>query len=246
MAGHSKWANIKHKKMREDARRGKIFTKVAREIIVAARLGGGDPESNPRLRRAIQKAKAVNMPKENIERAIKRGTGELEGVNYEEVIYEGYGPGGVAILVEAITDNRNRTVSEIRSIFTKNGGNLGEAGCVAWIFEKKGIIVVKDVDEDTLMEAALEAGAEDVKEEEGSFQVITSAEELEGVRETLEAKGIKVESSEITYIPQNTVSVDGEKAEKLLKLLNALEGHDDVQNVYANFDMPDEILASIA
>ena len=245
MAGHSKWANIKHKKMREDAKRGKIFTKVAREIIVATRLGGGDPDSNPRLRRAIQLAKSVNMPKENIERAIKRGLGELPGVAYEEVIYEGYGPGGVAILIEAITDNRNRTVSEIRTIFSKHGGNLGEAGCVAWMFEKKGVITVEGVDEDTLMEVAIEAGAEDVKEEEGQLQVITSPEDLEDVREKIQARGINIKEIQLTYIPQSTVRVEGEKAEKLIKLLDALEKHDDVQNVYANFDVPEEVLAGM-
>ncbi len=246
MAGHSKWANIKHKKAREDARRGKIFTKVAREIIVAARLGGGDPDSNPRLRRAIQLAKSVNMPKENIERAIKRGLGELPGETYEEVIYEGYGPGGVAILIEAITDNRNRTVSEIRTIFSRHGGSLGEAGCVAWMFERKGVITVEGVDEETLMEVAIEAGAEDVKEEEGVFQVITAPEDLEEVRERLESGGISVKEAQLTYIPQSTVRVEGEKAEKLIKLLDALEKHDDVQHIYSNFDVPEEILASIS
>ena len=246
MAGHSKWANIKHKKAREDAKRGKIFTKIAREIIVAARLGGGDPDHNPRLRRAIQKAKSYNMPKENIERAIKRGTGELEGTSFEEVIYEGYGPGGVAILIEAITDNRNRTVSEIRTIFTKHGGSLGEAGCVAWMFDKKGMITVEGVDEDRLMEIAIEAGAEDVREEEGVFQVITAPDELEDVREQLEQKGVTVKEATLTYIPQSTVRVEGEKAEKLIKLLDALENHDDVQNVYANFDVPEEVLSSIS
>ena len=246
MAGHSKWANIKHKKAREDAKRGKIFTKVAREIIVAARLGGGDPDSNPRLRRAIQLAKSVNMPKENIERAIKRGLGELPGETYEEVIYEGYGPGGVAILIEAITDNRNRTVSEIRTIFSRHGGSLGEAGCVAWMFERKGVITVEGVDEETLMEVAIEAGAEDVKEEEGVFQVITAPEDLEEVRERLESGGISVKEAQLTYIPQSTVRVEGEKAEKLIKLLDALEKHDDVQHIYSNFDVPEEILASIS
>ncbi|BAT70907.1 conserved hypothetical protein [Thermosulfidibacter takaii ABI70S6] len=245
MAGHSKWANIKHRKMREDAKRGRIFTKVTREIIVAARLGGGDPNANPRLRRAIQLAKSVNMPKENIERAIKRGLGELPGVAYEEVIYEGYGPGGVAILIEAITDNRNRTVSEIRTIFNKHGGSLGEAGCVAWMFDKKGVISVKDVDEDTIMEIALEAGAEDIKEEDETIQVITAPEDLESVKEKLEEQGITVAEAQLTYIPQSTVRVEGEKAEKLLKLLDALENHDDVQNVYANFDVPEETLASM-
>ncbi len=245
MAGHSKWANIKHKKMREDAKRGRIFTKVAREIIVATRLGGGDPDSNPRLRRAIQLAKSVNMPKENIERAIKRGLGELPGVAYEEVIYEGYGPGGVAILIEAITDNKNRTVSEIRTIFNKHGGNLGEAGCVAWMFERKGIITVQGIDEDTLMEIALEAGAEDIKVEDEVMQVVTAPDDLEEVKKALEGKGVNVVEAQLTYIPQSTVSVAGEKAEKLLKLLDALENHDDVQNVYANFDVPEEMLSGI-
>ncbi len=248
MAGHSKWANIKHKKMREDARKGRIFTKVAREIIVAARLGGGDPDKNPRLRRAIQLAKSVNMPKENIERAIKRGIGELPGVTYEEVVYEGYGPGGVAIMVEAITDNRNRTVSEIRSIFSKHGGSLGETGCVSWLFERKGVIRIAEeaISEDELMEVAIEAGAEDVKIEDGLYQVITSFEDYDAVKRAIEEKGIPVESAEITYIPQNTVKVEGEKAEKLLKLLEALESHDDVQHTYANFDIPDEVLAGFS
>ncbi len=248
MAGHSKWANIKHKKMREDARKGRIFTKVAREIIVAARLGGGDPDKNPRLRRAIQLAKSVNMPKENIERAIKRGIGELPGVTYEEVVYEGYGPGGVAIMVEAITDNRNRTVSEIRSIFSKHGGSLGETGCVSWLFERKGVIRIAEeaISEDELMEVAIEAGAEDVKIEDGLYQVITSFEDYDAVKRAIEERGIPVESAEITYIPQNTVKVEGEKAEKLLKLLEALESHDDVQHTYANFDIPDEVLAGFS
>ncbi len=248
MAGHSKWANIKHKKMREDARKGRIFTKVAREIIVAARLGGGDPDKNPRLRRAIQLAKSVNMPKENIERAIKRGIGELPGVTYEEVVYEGYGPGGVAIMVEAITDNRNRTVSEIRSIFSKHGGSLGETGCVSWLFERKGVIRIAEeaVSEDELMEVAIEAGAEDVKIEDGLYQVITSFEDYDAVKRAIEEREIPVESAEITYIPQNTVKVEGEKAEKLLKLLEALESHDDVQHTYANFDIPDEVLAGFS
>lgn len=248
MAGHSKWANIKHKKMREDAKRGRIFTKVAREIIVAARLGGGDPDKNPRLRRAIQLAKSVNMPKENIERAIKRGTGEIEGVSYEEVIYEGYGPGGVAILIEAITDNRNRTVSEIRSIFTKYGGSLGESGCVSWMFEKKGVIKVsrEKIDEEKLMEIAIEAGAEDVKEEDEFYEVITEPSEFYSVKKVLEEKGVEIERSELTYIPNTTVRVEGEKAEKLLKLLEALENHDDVQNTYSNFDVPEEVLSSLS
>lgn len=243
MAGHSKWANIKHKKAREDARRGKLFTKVTREIIVAARLGGGDPDSNPRLRRAIEFAKSVNMPKENIERAIKRGTGELMEESYEEVMYEGYGPGGVAILIEAITDNRNRTVSEIRSIFTKYGGSLGEAGCTSWIFEKKGIVRVEsDLTEDELIELALDVGAEDVRVEEGVKEIITAYDLLEDVRKALVEKGMDVKESYVTYIPKSIVRVEGEKAEKLIALLDALENHDDVQSVYANFDVPEEIL----
>ncbi len=246
MAGHSKWANIKHKKMREDARRGKIFTKIAREIIVAARLGGGDPDSNPRLRRAIEAAKAVNMPKENIERAIKRGTGELTGEAYEEVMYEGYGPGGVAIMVSAITDNRNRTVSEIRSIFSKHGGSLGEAGCTSWLFDRRGLIRIEsNFDEDTLLEVALEVGAIDVKFEDQVAEVITDPEDLESVKDALAGRGFNVASYTITYIPKTLVRVEGEKAEKLINLLDALSNHDDVQEVYANFDIPDEVLANI-
>ncbi|MGB9667759.1 MAG: YebC/PmpR family DNA-binding transcriptional regulator [Thermosulfidibacteraceae bacterium] len=246
MAGHSKWANIKHKKMREDAKRGKIFTKVTREIIVAARLGGGDPASNPRLRRAIETAKSVNMPKENIERAIKRGTGEISGATYEEVIYEGYGPGGVAILVEAITDNRNRTVSEVRSIFTKHGGSLGEAGCTSWLFDRRGVIRIEsDFDEDSLLEVALEAGAIDVRFEEGTAEVVTQPEDLERVKDFLVGRGLDIARYSLTYIPKTVVKVEGEKAEKLLELLDALENHDDIQEVYANFDIPEEVLANI-
>ncbi len=248
MAGHSKWAQIKHKKARVDARRGKIFNKIIREITVAARLGGGNPEFNPRLRMAIEKAKEVNMPQDNIERAIKRGTGELEGVTYEQAIYEGYGPGGVAILVVALTDNKNRTTGEVRHIFSKYGGNLAGAGSVAWQFEEKGVIYIdKDkADEDTVMEIAIDAGAEDIKTEGDTYEIITEPKEFEAVRKAFEEAGIEISSASLTMIPQNTVKLEGKKAEQVLKLIDALEDNDDVQNVYANFDISDEVLASLA
>ncbi len=249
MSGHSKWSTIKHKKAAQDAKRGKIFTKLIKEITVAARLGGGDPAANPRLRAAIESAKAANMPKNNIERAIKKGTGELEGVSYEEVTYEGYGPGGVAVLVETITDNRQRTVAEVRHIFAKRGGNLGEPGSVAWIFEKKGLIVVeKDkVDEDTLMAAALEAEAEDISDAGSEWEIETSTEDLSRVKKALEDKGIEILSAKVTMVPSNIVKVEDEKkAQQLIALMNALEENDDVQNVYANFDIPDELLEKVA
>ncbi len=248
MAGHSKWANIKYRKMREDAKRGRIFTRLTREIIIAAREGGGDPETNPRLRTAIAAAKAANMPKENIERAIKRGTGELPGVNYEEVTYEGYGPGGVAVIVEAITDNKNRTVSEVRYIFSKHGGSLGETGCVSWLFDKKGVITVnaQGFSEDDVLMVALDAGAEDLKtEEEGTFQIITAPEDFEKVKEALEKEGLPIEEAEVTLVPKNVVKVEGEKAEKVLKLMDALESLDEVQKTYANFEIPEEIMAAM-
>ncbi len=248
MAGHSKWAQIKHKKAKVDARRGKIFNKIIREITVAARLGGGNPEFNPRLRMAIEKAKEVNMPQENIERAIKRGTGELEGVTYEQAIYEGYGPGGVAILVVALTDNKNRTTGEVRHIFSKYGGNLAGAGSVAWQFEEKGVIYIEkdSADEDAVFEVAIEAGAEDVKTEGDTYEVITGPKEFEAVKKAFEDAGIPISSSSLTMIPQNTVKLDRKKAEQVLKLIDALEDNDDVQEVYANFDISDEILASLA
>ena len=247
MAGHSKWANIKYKKMKEDAKRGRVFTRLTREIIVAAREGGGDPETNPRLRTAIAAAKAANMPKENIERAIKRGTGELPGVTYEEITYEGYGPGGVAVIVETITDNRNRTVSEIRYIFSKHGGSLGETGCVSWLFDKKGVITIKaeGLSEDDVLMVALEAGAEDLKAEEDTFQVITAPEDFDTVKETLEKEGLPIEEAEITLVPKNTVKLEGDKAEKVLKLMDALESLDEVQKTYANFEIPEEIMATL-
>ncbi|GAB6184094.1 YebC/PmpR family DNA-binding transcriptional regulator [Thermodesulfovibrio hydrogeniphilus] len=249
MAGHSKWAQIKHKKAQVDAKRGKIFTKIIREITVAARIGGGDPEKNPRLRVAIEKARDVNMPMENIKRAIMRGTGELGGDAYEEVVYEGYGPGGVAILIEALTDNKNRTVSEIRHILSKHGGSLGESGCVSWIFEKKGYILVnkKNIDEDTLLTAALEAGADDVKNDpkEDNYEIIIAPENLKEVKEALEKAGIKISLSEVTMLPKNYIALEGDDAEKMLKIMEALEDHDDVQNVYANFDISDEVMSKV-
>lgn len=247
MAGHSKWAQIRHKKAQVDARKGKIFTKLVREISVAARIGGGDPDKNPRLRVAIEKAREVNMPMDNIKRAIMKGTGELSGTSYEEVIYEGYGPGGVAILIEALTDNKNRTVSELRHIFSKHGGSLGESGCVSWIFEKKGYILVdkKTVDEETLLSVALEAGVDDVKNdpEEDSYEIIVSPEKLKEVKTFIEKTGITISLAEVTMLPKNYVPLRGEMAEQMLKLMNALEEHDDVQNVYANFDIPDEAMS---
>lgn len=244
MSGHSKWHSIKHKKAAVDAKRGKIFTRIIREITIAARLGGGDPEANPRLRTAIAAARDVNMPMKNIENAIKRGTGEIEGATFEEVTYEGYGPGGVAILVEATTDNRNRTTAEIRHLFSKYNGSLGAVGCVSYLFSKKGTIVIpkEGVDEDRLLEAALEAGAEDVQTEDEAFQVITEPTQLQSVREKLESSGFKIERAEVVSIPSTTKRVEGRDAETLLKLLDALEEHDDVQSVSSNFEMSDELI----
>jgi len=238
MSGHNKWSTIKHKKGAADAKRGKVFTKIIKEISVAAKLGGGDPAANPRLRTAIDKAKGENMPKDNIERAIKKGTGEMEGVNYEEITYEGYGPGGVAVLVEVMTDNRNRTVSEVRSTFTKCNGNMGETGCVAWIFDKKGLITYpKSVDFDKLFEAAIEAGAEDVAEQDEQIEVTTDPSSFIEVRDALNGAGFKFENAEVTMIPQTQVKLEGKQAESMLKMIDRLEDNDDVQNVYANFDI---------
>lgn len=238
MSGHNKWSTIKHKKGAADAKRGKIFTKIIKEISVAAKLGGGDPAANPRLRTAIDKAKGENMPKDNIERAIKKGAGGMEGVNYEEINYEGYGPGGVAVLVEVLTDNRNRTVSDVRSIFTKSNGNMGETGCVSWIFDKKGLILFpKNVDFDKLFEAAIEAGADDVAEQDEQFEVTTDPSSFIEVRDALTAAGFTFESAEITMIPQTQVKLEGKQAESMLKMMDKLEDNDDVQNVYANFDI---------
>jgi YebC/PmpR family DNA-binding regulatory protein len=249
MAGHSKWANIKHKKARMDAQRGKIFTKIAREIIVAARQGGGDPEGNTRLKAVIQKAKENNMPNDNITRAIQRGTGEIDGVEYEEIVYEGYGPGGIAILMNITTDNRNRTAGEIRHIFSKNGGNLGEAGCVNWMFDRKGLIdieITHQVDEEELMMTALEAGADDVEVAGENAQIITTPECLETVKSELANSGYKVIGGEVSMVPNNTVEItDGEVVKKIIKLMDLLEEHDDVQDAFANFDIPDNVLEQI-
>lgn len=241
MSGHNKWSTIRHKKGAADAKRGKIFTKLIKEITVAAKMGGADPEGNPRLRTAIDKAKAENMPKDNIERAIKKGTGDMDGVVYEETTYEGYGPGGVAVLVEVMTDNRNRTVSDVRSIFSKCNGNMGESGCVSWLFDQKGLIVfAKDTDFDSLFEAALEAGADDVSDEGDQIEVLTDPAGFITVREALEKAGFKYESAEVTMIPQTMVKLEGKQAESMLKLMDRLEDNDDVQNVYANFDISQE------
>ena len=248
MSGHSKWAGIKHKKAKVDAQRGRVFTKIIREITVAARVGGGDPGGNPRLRTAIQAARAVNMPAENIERAVKKGTGELEGVRYEEINYEGYGPGGVAVLVEVVTDNKNRTVGEIRKLFSKNGGSLGEVGCVGFLFEKKGYIQVDaaKVDEDQLLSIALEARAEDLQREESVFAVTTVPKDFEKVRDAIVKSGIQPLSAEITKLPKSSVRLEGRPAEQMLRLMEELEEHDDVQHVYANFDIPEEIMAAMS
>jgi len=244
MSGHSKWHSIKHKKAAADAKRGKLFTKLIKEITVAARIGGGDPDSNPRLRTAIAAAKAANMPHDNIKRAIMKGTGELPGTVYEEVTYEGYGPGGVAIMIHALTDNKNRTVSEVRHIFSKHNGNLGENGCVSWMFEKKGYFVIPkgDMEEEEIFEKAIDAGAEDIKDDGENFEVFCAPEDFEEVKKNLEDAGIKLEVAEISMIPQNTVKVSGKDAESLLKLMSALEDHDDIQNVYSNFDISAEEL----
>ncbi|HBT16051.1 MAG TPA: YebC/PmpR family DNA-binding transcriptional regulator [Firmicutes bacterium] len=243
MAGHSKWSNIKRKKEKSDTQKAKAFTKVTREIIVATKTGGGDPDSNFQLRLAIQNAKEVNMPNDNINRAIKRGLGSTETDQYEEIIYEGYGSGGVAFLVQTLTDNRNRTASEMRYIFSRNNGNLGESGCVAWLFERKGVVTAlkEEVkfDEEKLLELALEAGAEDLRLEEDYYEIITEPSELERVKNFLDDK-ISVDNAELDFIPKTTVEVDGETAESLIKLADALEEHDDVQNVYANFDISDQ------
>ncbi|CAG37637.1 YebC/PmpR family DNA-binding transcriptional regulator [Desulfotalea psychrophila] len=249
MSGHSKWSTIKRKKGANDAKRGKIFTRLIKEITVAARGGGGDPEGNPRLRSAILVAKSENMPKDNITRAIKKGTGEIAGEVYDEILYEGYGPGGVAVLVECMTDNRNRTVADIRHYFAKNNGNLGEAGCVSWMFEKKGLILVDKatITEDELMDQALEAGAEDVVEDETEFQVLTNPTELDAVRGAMEAAGIAFVDASISMLPKNVVDVTDEKVGKnLLRLLESLEDHDDVQNVHSNFDIDEELMEQLA
>ncbi len=248
MSGHSKWHSIKHKKATVDAKRGKMFTKIIREIMVAARLGGGDPEANPRLRTAVQAAKGVNMPQQNIQRAIKKGTGELPGQAYEAVTYEGYGPSGVAVFIEALTDNKNRTVAEIRHLLSKHSGNLGETGSVNWMFERKGFIAVSRsaVEEDRLLEIALEAGAEDLKSSPDLFEVYTSFEDLEKVRQALEEAGIAMETIEPTMIPTSEVKLEGKAAARMLHLMEVLDGHEDVRNIFANFAIADSQLEALA
>jgi YebC/PmpR family DNA-binding regulatory protein len=248
MSGHSKWSSIKHKKAARDAKRGKLFTKLIKEITIAARLGGGDLNANPRLRTAVTTAKQQSMPNDNIDRAIKKGTGELGGGQLEEIAYEGYGPAGVAIIADVLSDNRNRTVADLRFIFSRHGGNLGESGCVAWMFKKRGVITVeKDAaDEDRLMELALEAGADDVVSEDDGYQVMTAPDKLNVVREAIEKARITILNAEVAKIPENTVSVSGHAAEQVLKLMEDLEDHDDVQGVAANFEMDDEVMAQFS
>ncbi|OPX39802.1 MAG: transcriptional regulator [Desulfobacteraceae bacterium 4484_190.1] len=248
MSGHSKWSSIKHKKGAADAKRGKIFTRLIKEITVAARIGGGDPDGNPRLRTAIAAAKSENMPKENIERAIKKGTGELEGVSYEEISYDGYGPGGVAVLVDCLTDNKNRAVAEVKHLFERYGGNLGEPGCVSWLFEKKGLIVIDkdEVDEEQLMELALESGAEDVIDEESVFEVVTGPSDFESVKKAIEDSKISYSVAEISMIPKNLVKVEGKKAKQVLNLMQGLEDNEDVSHVYSNFDVSDETMEALS
>lgn len=248
MSGHSHWAGIKYKKAAIDAKRGKVWSKLARMIIVAAKTGGGDPAANLSLRYAIDKAKAANMPKDTIEKAVKRGTGQLEAVNFQEVLYEGYGPGGVAIMVEALTDNRNRTTPEIKRIFEKHGGSLGTGGCVSWMFSKKGLITVStaEIEEDQLLEIALNAGADDMQNTGQVYEVTCAPAAYEKLKETLKEKEIPTQVTEISMVPQNTVAVNDERtAKKIISLMEAFEDYDDVQNTYANFDIPDEIMAHI-
>jgi YebC/PmpR family DNA-binding regulatory protein len=246
MSGHSKWHSIKHKKGALDAKRGKLFTKFIKEITVAARSGGGDPEGNARLRKAVLDAKAGNMPNDTIDRAIRRGTGEEEGVNYEEITYEGYGPGGVALLIQSLTDNRNRTVAEIRHLFSKNGGNLGESGSVGWMFEKKGYIVVEKSakSEEELFELAIDAGADDMRDDEDNFEIITSPEAFDKVLTAIKGAAIEPQVAEIEMVPQNYIRLEGADARQMLKLMEALEDHDDVQKVSANFDISEADMAA--
>ncbi|MCZ6661120.1 MAG: YebC/PmpR family DNA-binding transcriptional regulator [bacterium] len=248
MSGHSKWHSIRHKKAVVDAKRGKQFAKLIKEITVAARLGGGDTDANPRLRTAITSAKGMNMPADNIKRSIQRGTGELEGVQYEEVVYEGYGPGGVAVFVEALTDNTNRTVAELRHVFTKHGGNLSEPGSVAWMFSKKGIFMVEEeaVGEDRLMEVALEAGADDISLDEGAYEVTCPWELFASLREALGDADIPTTLAEVIQVPQSTIKLEGSEAQQVLRLMEGLEDHDDVQNVSANFDIPAEVMEEVS
>jgi YebC/PmpR family DNA-binding regulatory protein len=248
MSGHSKWHSIKHKKAAADSKRGRIFTRLIKEMTAAARMGGGDPDANPRLRLAIATAKASNMPAENIKRAVMRGTGELPGVSYEDVNYEGYGPGGVAIFMHALTDNKNRTVAELRHILSKNGGNLGETGCVGWMFERKGYFVVEksSVDEEKLLDLALSAGADDMREDGSNFEILTAPESFDTVRSALESAKIATTAAEISMMPQNYIKLEGKNAQTMLKLMEALEDHEDIQNVWANFDIDESLLNEAA
>jgi len=248
MSGHSKWATIKHKKGAADAKRGKLFSKLIKEITVAARIGGSDINGNARLRTVVDKARTSNMPNDNIQRAIKKGTGELAGIEYEEIVFEGYGPSGVAILVETLTDNRNRTVAEMRHLFSKMGGNLGESGCVAWMFKKQGVLTFNkgNLDEEALMNIALEAGAEDIIDEDDLLSVITDPITFEKIRETCIANNLKPDEASVQMVPQSTVKLDQNAAEKMLKLMDALEDHDDSQNVYANFDIDSKLIEELA
>jgi len=248
MSGHSKWASIKHKKAVVDARRGKVFTKLIRELTSAARMGGGDADANPRLRTAVTTAKNANMPSDTIQRAIKKGTGELPGEVYEEVFYEGYGAGGVAVLVDALTDNKNRTVAEIRHLFSKHGGSLGESGCVAWMFGRKGLITLSSsqIAEDDLLEIVLDAGGDDVKVEADAYEIVTAPEAFEDVRGALEQKGLTLEVAEVTMLPQNTVPVEGKQAEQVLRLMEALDDQEDVRKAHANFDISEDVMAALA
>jgi YebC/PmpR family DNA-binding regulatory protein len=246
MSGHSKWHSIKHKKGALDAKRGKLFTKFIKELTVAARTGGGDPDANARLRKAITDAKAGNMPNDTIDRAVRRGTGEEEGVNYEEITYEGYGPGGVALLIQAVTDNRNRTVAELRHILSKNGGNLGESGSVGWMFDKKGYLVVDKVSkaEDELFDLAIDAGAEDIRDDEDNWEIITAPETFDAVQNAIKSAGLTPQVAEVEMVPQNYIKLEGSQANQMVKLMEALEDHDDVQKVSANFDMSEADMAA--
>jgi YebC/PmpR family DNA-binding regulatory protein len=247
MAGHSKWANIKHRKGRQDAKRGKMFTKATKEIMIAAKQGGGDPDMNPRLRLALAQAKAVNLPKDKVEQAIKKGTGELKGESYEELTYEGYGPGGVALLLDVATDNKNRTVAEIRHILSKHGGSLGENGSVSWIFEKKGVLIFDKThhSEEKLMEVGIEAGAEDVKDEGETYEIHCAPEDFSDVVSAFDEAGLDYDSAEVTMLPTTTVPLDVEGGRKIMRVMDMLEDNEDVQNVYANFDIPDEVMAEL-
>ncbi len=247
MSGHNKWSTIKHKKGAADAKRGKIFSKLIKEITIAARGGGGDPDGNPRLRTVLEKARAANMPNDNVGRAIKRGTGELEGIDYEEITFEAYGTAGVAVIVETLTDNRNRTVAELRHLFSKMGGNLGEAGCVAWMFDKRGVLSFdKEIGEEALMDVALEAGADDIVSDDDGITVYTDVASFEAVKKACTSADLKFIEASLSMIPQNTVKLDATQAEKMLRIMDALDDHDDVQNVYANFDIDAKTMEELA